>query len=68
MWDWLSEQYAQGARGVAKVLSYDALGNSESTFVRIEFPALKKNPLVDMIVQVNPDTGAETILWTRPPS
>lgn len=63
-WDRASELFAQKASGDVRVL----LGHDfrqESTWRRVEFPALRSNPKVRSITAINPKTGTQLILFQR---
>jgi len=62
-WRRASTEFAAGARGNIRVLQGDAI-RLDAIWVD-EFKALKANPNVTSIRAVNPDTGAEVLLWSR---
>jgi hypothetical protein len=63
-WYEASRAFADGAGGTVHVVLGDSLrpGNIWET---VELPALKANDKVTKIFKINPDTGAETILFSR---
>lgn len=64
-WQDVSAQFARGASGEVRAVLGDSLrpGNIWQT---VEMPALQANPNVTTIIRVNPSSGAETVIWTRP--
>lgn len=62
-WDAASAEFASGASGNVRVLQSQVRINS--TWARVEFPALKANPNVSSITAIDPATGTEVVLWTR---
>ena len=62
-WRQASMEFAAGARGNVRVLQGDAL--RIDAIWRDEFRALQANPNVVSIRAINPETGAEVLLWTR---
>lgn len=64
-WRDASAQFARGASGDVRVVLGDSLrpGNLWQT---VEMPALQANPNVSRIIRVNPSSGAESIIWSRP--
>jgi hypothetical protein len=64
IWDQASAAYAQGASGTVRVVLGDNV-SSMSTWQTVEFPALKANQNVTSVIQVNPTTGAETVIFHR---
>ncbi len=63
-WERASADFAAGASGHVRVLQTDAVGVS-SIWGRIEFKCLVANPNVSSITAVNPETGAQILLWSR---
>jgi len=63
-WRQASADFAPGASGNVRVLQSDAV-RLRSVWAEVEFPALKANPNVISIRSVNPETGVETLLWSR---
>ncbi|EQA43152.1 intein C-terminal splicing domain protein [Leptospira broomii serovar Hurstbridge str. 5399] len=63
-WRQASKKFAEGASGNVRVIQGDAV-RTKSIWTEVEFPALKTNPKVNSIIAVHPDTGFETVLWTR---
>jgi len=63
-WENASKTFAQGASGEVKAVIGQQLrpGNIWET---VELPALKANPSVTKITQVDPKTGVETIIFSR---
>jgi hypothetical protein len=63
-WKDASLAYAEGASGTVRaVIGADLrAGNVWET---VELPALKNNPFVTKIVQIDPATGVEKVIWTR---
>ncbi len=70
-WRSYSRQFAEGASGDVKVLQpgdamrFSAKPGDGSVWAQIEWVALLLNPKVRSITSVNPETGAEVVLWTR---
>jgi RHS repeat-associated protein len=62
-WRWASTEFAAGAKGNVRVLQGDA-ARLGAVWVD-EFSALKANPAVKSIRAINPETGAEVLLWSR---
>lgn len=64
-WRDASAQFARGTSGEVRAVLGDSLrpGNIWQT---VEMPALQANPNVTRIIRVNPSTGAESVIWTRP--
>lgn len=60
-WKQASTDFAAGARGNVRVLQGDSL--RIDSIWKDEFRALQANPNVNSIRAVNPDTGAEMLLW-----
>jgi hypothetical protein len=60
-WYEASRAFADGAGGTVHVVPLRP-GNIWET---VELPALKANDKVTKIIKINPDTGAETILFSR---
>lgn len=63
-WRNASQEFAAGASGNVRVLQSDAV-RVNSVWAEVEFPALKANPDVLSITAVNPNTGMESLLWSR---
>jgi len=63
-WMQASQEFAAGARGNVRVLQSDSV-RLQSVWAEVEFPALKANPNVNSIRAVNPEDGAEVLLWKR---
>ena len=63
-WRRASGEFASGASGGVRVLQKDAV-RINSVWAEVEFPALKANSKVTSITAVNPETGEETLLWSR---
>jgi hypothetical protein len=63
-WENASQAYAQGASGTVNAVIGDTLrpGNIWET---MELPALKTNPNVTEIIQINPTTGSGTSIFSR---
>jgi filamentous hemagglutinin len=64
-WRQASAQFAQGASGNVAVLQ-DTAVRVNSVWAEVEYPALTANPSVTSITAINPETGASTLLWSRP--
>ncbi len=62
-WRQASIDFAAGARGNVRVLQGDAL--RVDAIWRSEFGALQANPNVNSIRAINPNSGAEVLLWSR---
>jgi RHS repeat-associated protein len=62
-WRQASVGFAAGASGNVRVLQGDAL--RADALWSAEYQALQANPNVNSIRALNPDTGAETLLWSR---
>ncbi len=62
-WRQASMDFAAGARGNIRVLQGDVL--RLDSIWRDEFRALRANPNVNSIRAINPDTGTETLLWSK---
>jgi len=62
-WRQASTDFAAGARGNVRVLQGDSL--RIDAIWRDEFKALQANPNVNSIRSINPDSGAEVLLWSR---
>lgn len=63
-WKQASKHFAAGASGNVRVLQTDAV-RINSIWAEVEFPTLKSNPNINSIKTINPETGAETLLWSR---
>jgi RHS repeat-associated protein len=63
-WRQASREFAAGASGNVRVLQLDAV-RLKSFWAEVEFPALKANPNINSIKAINPETGAEVLLWSR---
>jgi filamentous hemagglutinin len=63
-WREASQKFAAGAKGNVRVMQLDAV-RIKSVWAEVEFPALKANPNVNSIRAINPETGAEVLLWSR---
>ncbi|MDH4098986.1 MAG: FG-GAP-like repeat-containing protein [Nitrospirota bacterium] len=63
-WRQASKTFATGASGNVRVLQTDYV-RINSAWAEVEFPALKANPNVTSIRAVNPETGVETLLWSK---
>jgi uncharacterized protein RhaS with RHS repeats len=64
-WRQASADFASGAQGNVTVLQGDSIRVS-SIWAQDEYPALIANPNVTSITAVDPQTGATTLLWSRP--
>jgi len=62
-WRKASTEFAAGARGDVRVLQGDVL--RIDPIWSDEFKALQANPNVSSIRSINPETGAEVLLWSR---
>lgn len=62
-WRQASTEFAKGAKGHIRVLQGDSL-RADAIF-RDEFHALIANPNVKSITSINPESGAEALLWSR---
>ena len=63
VWRNASIEFAAGARGDVRVLQGDIL--QKKSIWRDEFKVLQANPNVNLIRAINPETGTETLLWSR---
>jgi hypothetical protein len=63
-WRNASAEFAAGARGNVRVLQGDVV-RINSVWAEVEFPAIKGNLNVTSITAVNPETGTQTLLWSR---
>lgn len=63
-WREASQAYARGASGTVHAVLGDVVRDT-SMWSEVELPALKANPNVDRIIQVNPATGGENLIWSR---
>jgi hypothetical protein len=63
-WEDASRAFAQGARGTVRVVLGDSVKPS-SVWTTVERPTLEANPNVTRIIRVDPETGRETLLFTR---
>src|ERR1019366_9290796 len=64
-WADTSEQYAKGCSGDVHVVLGEKPLRPGNVWEGKEFGALKKNPNVTRIIEVNPITKAETVIYTR---
>jgi RHS repeat-associated protein len=70
-WRKASREFAEGASGHIKVLQpnnamrYSPKKGEGSVWAEVEWLALIKNPKVESITSINPDTGTGIILWKR---
>jgi len=62
-WREASADFAAGARGHIRVLQGNEL--KLNPVWKLEFSMLTKNPNVMSIRSINPETGAEVLLWTK---
>jgi len=62
-WRNASLEFAAGAKGKVRVLQGDSL--RVDSIWKDEFKTLQNNPLVESIISVNADTGAELLIWSR---
>jgi filamentous hemagglutinin len=62
-WRQAAIEFAAGARGNVRVLQGDFIRSN--AIWADEFRALTANPNVTSIRAINPDTGAEVLLWSR---
>ena len=62
-WRQASIDFASGARGNVRVLQGDSL--RIDAIWKDEFNALQANPNVTSIRSINPESGAEVLLWSR---
>ncbi len=63
-WTQASQNFAAGASGNVRVLQGNAV-SVQSVWGQTEFNALTANPNVTSITAVNPQTGAQVLLWSR---
>lgn len=64
-WRQASADFASGASGNVRVLQ-GADVRIGSVWAEVEYPALVSNPNVTSITSINPATGEQVVLWTRP--
>ena len=64
-WRQASADSASGASGNVRVLQ-GADVRIGSVWAEVEYPALVSNPNVTSITSINPATGEQVVLWTRP--
>lgn len=64
-WRQASADFASGASGNVRVLQ-GADVRIGSIWSDVEYPALISNPNVTSITSINPATGQQVVLWTRP--
>jgi hypothetical protein len=64
-WRQASADFASGASGNVRVLQ-GADVRIGSIWSDVEYPALISNPNVTSITSINPGTGQQVVLWTRP--
>lgn len=62
-WRQASKDFTAGASGNVRVLQGDAL-RLDAIWID-EFRALQTNPNVNSIMSLNPNTGADVLLWSR---
>ncbi len=62
-WQKASVDFANGAKGHVRVLQGDTL--RVDAIFGAEFRALQANPSVKSVISINPETGAEMLLWSR---
>gem|GEM_PF-6525460 len=63
-WRQASAGFARGASGDVRVLQADSV-RTGSVWAQVEYPALRANPNVTSITSINPQSGAEVLLWAR---
>lgn len=64
-WRQASADFASGAQGSIRVLQEDGV-RVGSVWAQVEYPALISNPNVTSITAINPLTGDQSLLWSRP--
>jgi hypothetical protein len=64
-WRQASADFASGASGNVRVLQGVDV-RVGSAWAQVEYPALVNNPNVTSITSINPSTGEQVVLWTRP--
>ena len=63
-WQDVSENYARGCSGTVHAVVGKDL-RPDNVWENKELPALKNNPAVTKIVQIDPQTRAETVIFQR---
>jgi hypothetical protein len=63
-WQDVSRVYASSASGEVRAVVGSNLRHG-NIWQSVELPALQRNPNVSRVIQVNPTTGAESVLWGR---
>jgi len=63
-WEEASRKFAMGARGEIRAVVGDTV-KPNGVWQRVELPALKDNPNVTKIIEVDARTGRETVIFTR---
>lgn len=63
-WQDVSRVYASSASGEVRAVVGSNL-RPGNIWQSVELPALQRNPNVSGVIQVNPKTGAESVLWGR---
>ena len=63
-WRQASADFASGASGNVRVLQ--GAPRIGSVWAEVEYPTLIRNPNVTSITSINPATGEQVVLWTRP--
>lgn len=64
-WRQASIDFAAGAKGNIRVLQGDVMRINPNPIWADEYKALISNPNVSSITAINPETGAEVLLWAR---
>ena len=70
-WRQASREFTEGASGNIRVLHpgdamrFSTKPGEGSVWGQVEWDALIRNPNVRSITSINPDTGAEVLLWSR---
>ncbi|MFF1823620.1 FG-GAP-like repeat-containing protein [Kribbella sp. NPDC058245] len=64
-WDYASRSMARSASGSSYVVKGDTV-RPGNVWERVEFPALKANPLINCVYEITARTADQQLLWFRP--